>query len=310
MSISFSESSTCVGTPDSSFLLAPIPLPVSALCSTIPGPLYSSPDSSSLLFPMDTEIALFDEDMRPHSSLSIDSCASSVSSTADYLRAHNMPLPILVPLMPNEEDNNRCLYHFNISQAGLVGTTRASFGDTDQKAEEDADDEWPDEITDNAPSPPPSSPTTSRSLLPSYKSDNDFPGHPWVRNTRATRYKMEPFLIPIPGIGLRETKYVKYDLTPSYPKAHFTMGKGEPSYSCLLRPACAPRSARPYTKVQHCLFNHTEPFLDWVEDALEIKHDPSLSAGVYNYRHYCKQSAVIEAKINKISLHSCPILEA
>jgi len=58
--------------------------------------------------------------------------------------------------------------------------------------------------------------------------------------------------------------------------------------------------AGPYTRQQIRLFKPIEPFVHWVEEALEIEGDHSLTAGVHHYMWQCKQIKSIEAQLTAL----------
>ena len=46
---------------------------------------------------------------------------------------------------------------------------------------------------------------------------------------------------------------------------------------------------------QLCLFNQMEPFLNWIEEALDLEDNRGLQAGIYQYRYYLQEIAQVEA---------------
>ena len=91
------------------------------------------------------------------------------------------------------------------------------------------------------------------------------------------------------GLGnITLPKYIKYDLTPLYLTVSGTLGANHPVHTQLLCPKrCIPLAkVKDLMPTQLCLFNQTEPFLNWVEEALDSEDDQGLRAGIYQYHYY------------------------
>ena len=140
--------------------------------------------------------------------------------------------------------------------------------------------------------------------LPSYRtrraSDPDHPGDGWERYSWPEMVNID---MQIPdGLGnITLPKYVKYNLTPSYPTISGTLGANHPVHTRLLCPKrCVPLAkVKDLTPTQLRLFNQTEPCLNWVEEALDSEADRGLTAGIYQYRYYLREIAQVEARMER-----------
>ena len=125
----------------------------------------------------------------------------------------------------------------------------------------------------------------------------------WFRNSPVTAgAHATTFLIPDENGILINTSYIKFDVNPRLPLLSTTNGPNQPIYSCLLRPEPAHTHLRasPYSPEMRRLFHQNEPFLFWVEEALDALHDPSLHAGVYSLRHYLRLAQNTQDQIIKL----------
>ncbi|KAH9986075.1 hypothetical protein BJV77DRAFT_965333 [Russula vinacea] len=85
------------------------------------------------------------------------------------------------------------------------------------------------------------------------------------------------------------------------PTVSGTLGANHPVHTRLLRPKrCVPLAkVKDLTPTQLRLFNQTEPFLNWVEEALDSEADRGLTAGIYQYRYYLREIAQVEARMER-----------
>ncbi|KAH9973621.1 hypothetical protein BJV77DRAFT_968446 [Russula vinacea] len=145
-----------------------------------------------------------------------------------------------------------------------------------QKKTEDTLEQWfQDQVSDGDQSPVTSSPPSYRTRS---TSDPECPGPEWERTPVWFESDGSEFLIPDEQGRLTHAQYVN-----------------------LLRPTKAKTPASPYDAVKRRLFDQEEPFLNWVEEALEVEDDRSLTAGVYNYRYQCRQIAATERLMNQVA---------
>ena len=320
-----SPSSTCY---------SPEPLRTLSHLRLIPEPLNYSPESGPLLFPMDmdpiSEITI-QSTIGPY---------PSPPSSPPQLGRRTIPLPAIPAPKPlhalNATMSSMAGIRHSFGAKVRDGVKEAeaftlTFFDQffqhpigqalreAQKKTEDTLEQWfQDQVPDGDQSPgkdrfidpspiqmmtPPSSPATSSP--PSYRtrstSDPECPGPEWERTPVWFENDGSEFLIPDEQGRLTHAHYVKYDLTPSYPTRTVTLGKDRPVYTSLLRPMKAKTPASPYDAVKRRLFDQEEPFLNWVEEALKVEDDRSLTAGMYNYCYQCRQIATTERLMNQVA---------
>ena len=107
-----------------------------------------------------------------------------------------------------------------------------------------------------------------------HSSNPDHPGDGWDRYSWPEMVNID---MQIPdGLGkITLPKYIKYDLTPSYPTISSTLGANHPVHTQLLHPKCCVPLAKvkDLMLTQLCLFNQMEPFLNWIEEALDLEDD-------------------------------------
>ena len=115
------------------------------------------------------------------------------------------------------------------------------------------------------------------------------PDGDWHYNKPGAR-DFVPFPIIHPSGHVLDATYVKYDLVPNSPEILGSHGKGQPTHSQPLRPKRADRLVDRYTDRQARLFNIAEPVSKWIEQALLIEGDVTLTAGVHHYQ-YLKRTA-------------------
>ena len=143
---------------------------------------------------------------------------------------------------------------------------------------------------------PPSPPTSSYDGNPSL-----FLSQGWNGNHCTSRDYVD-FPIPSDSGELVNAPWIKHDLSPDRPLIHATLGPGCPIYARFLRPKCDASHTPAYTNSQKRLFFQEEPFYSWIEEALHELQDPSLTAGVYNYRWHRKQVKATEAALQSSML--------
>jgi hypothetical protein len=134
---------------------------------------------------------------------------------------------------------------------------------------------WTGATTSSATSSPPSYKAGFEPLEP--------PGKNWITNTHSTTTG-PPFLLKHNGY-LVEAPWVQYDYSPVCPQLLGTMGKDQPVQARPLVPQKITDATKNYSACKMCLFNQDEPFASWVEEALKLENDPSLKAGIVQYRY-------------------------
>jgi hypothetical protein len=134
---------------------------------------------------------------------------------------------------------------------------------------------WTGAATSSATSSPPSYKARFEPLKP--------PGKNWIANPRSTTTG-PPFLLKH-NRYLVEAPWVQYDYSPACPQLLGTMGKNQPVQARPLVPQKTTDTADNYSARKMHLFNQDEPFASWVEEVLESENDPSLKAGMIQYRY-------------------------
>ena len=270
----------------------------------LPSQFENSPESSSLLFPMDCEYDTFPE-VTPYGLYEspfpdTPSSTSPAPSSSPQLGRRSIPLPPITP-PPSAEEGTKKLLHLNQVQAAMAGIA-ISHGDHVSNAVTKVSDytirfltnwlasqEMKESDNSDTPSSPPSYQSKKRSL--------DHPGPGWVFNTRPKNGYYEPiYVINDQGYN-EEATYVKYDLTPSYPQVHATQGKDRKIFSHPLRPARASLRPDQYTERQARLFSPEEAFEPWVNEALKTEDEVTLKAGVLHYRYLYDEERAIRAQL-------------
>jgi hypothetical protein len=287
-----------------------IPSPVSnfsADYSSYPSTPPSSPISYAstlfdgvdyLQYPMD-----IDTIQRPSSihTSDLDSCRSTPPSSSlppSLNQRQTIPLPLLDP---EEEAEHTELEEFRKAREVEIASRRGRVSTLSKRVtayvynflmdwlntqddEKNPIQEWDAKI---AAQPSWTGATSSATLSPpSYKAGFEPlepPGKNWIANPRSTATGL-PFLLKHNGY-LVEAPWVQYDYSPDCPRLLSTMGKDQPIQARPLVAQKTTDTANNYSACKMCLFDQDKPFTSWVEEALESENDPSLKAGIVQYRY-------------------------
>jgi hypothetical protein len=124
----------------------------------------------------------------------------------------------------------------------------------------------------------------------------------WIYNVPGSSHH-HAFLLPNKYGRLEDATFVRYDLKPSFPQVQGTHGKNMPIFSRLLRPipTKTDRQPGPYSPLQRHLFSAEEPFLKWVEEAMDNIEDPTLKARVWQYCHCLKTAKATQESIIRLT---------
>jgi hypothetical protein len=82
---------------------------------------------------------------------------------------------------------------------------------------------------------------------------------------------------------------VKYDFSPAQPQLLASLGKDYPIEARPLRPYKIADTNVTCTVTQMRMFDAEEPVAPWINEAIETEDDPSLQAGICQYRYFLSQ---------------------